>query len=205
MQLLRTSACPDVVTDATEYLRSRNLWPLPTVCAWRAHVGVNYYRPLDGKAFENVGRFPALVAAVRDIDGDLVTAHVTYLKDGKKAPVAPPRKTLTPMTGREGCAARLMPLAGEVLGIAEGIETAIAASVLHDDVPTWAALSTALLGRFIPPPEVRRLLVFADRDVAGLKAAWHLRDHLGERCAFELHLPPAQFGDWCDMLEARAR
>ena len=204
-ELLRTSACPDDVPDAIEYLRSRKLWPLPPGCTLRAHVGVDYYRPLDDKAFENVGRFPTLVAAVRDLDGELVTAHVTYLKDGKKAPVAPPRKTLTPMTGREGCAARLMPLAGEVLGIAEGVETAIAASVLHDNVPTWAALSTALLSRFIPPPEVRRLLVFADRDVAGLKAAWHLRDRLGERCAFELRLPPAQFGDWADALEARAR
>jgi putative DNA primase/helicase len=168
-------------------------------------VGVDYYRPLDGKAVELVGRFPALVAAVRDVDGDLVTAHLTYLKDGKKAPVDAPRKTLTPMTGREGCAARLMPLAGQVLGIAEGIETAIAASVLHDNVPTWAALNTTLLGKFIPPDEVLRLIVFADRDVPGMEAAWRLREALSERCAVELRLPPAQFGDWADVLEARAR
>jgi hypothetical protein len=83
-QLLRTSASPDVVAGAIEYLRGRALWPLPAGCTWRAHVGIDYRRQLDGKAVEWVGRFAALVASVRDVDGELVTAHVTYLADGKR-------------------------------------------------------------------------------------------------------------------------
>jgi len=55
---------------------------------------------------------------------------------------------------------QLMP-AGGVLGIAEGIETALSAAVL-DGVPVWAALNTSLLARFEPhswrndPARVRR-------------------------------------------------
>jgi hypothetical protein len=204
MTLLRTTTTPDAVPDALEYLRSRQLWPLPAGCTWRANVGVDYYRRLNGKAIENVGRFPALVAAVRDVDGELVTAHCTYLRNGAKFDLDEPRKLFSKLTGRTGCAARLLPLAGDVLGISEGIETSIAASVLHDGVPVWSALNTALMGRFIPPEQVLRLLVFADRDVPGIEAAWHLREALSERCAVELRLPPAQFKDWADALEARA-
>jgi len=203
-QLLRTSTTPDAVPDVIAYLTTRKLWPLPAGCAWRAHVGVDYRRQLDGKAVEWVGRFAALVASVRDVGGEMVTAHVTYLADGEKAPVEAPRKLLSAMIGRTGCAARLLPLAGDTLGIAEGIETAIAASVLHDNVPVWSALNTSLLAKFIPPPDVRRVIVFADRDVAGMDAAWTLRDTLEGRCAVELRLPPATAKDWADVLKVRA-
>ena len=203
--VLRTSTTPDAVPDVIEYLRSRALWPLPAGCTWRAHVGIDYYRDIPGtNARECVGRYPALIASVRDVERDLVTAHVTWLHDVAKAPVEKSRKFLSPMTGRIGCAARLSPLNGDALGIAEGIETAIAASVLHDNVPVWSALNTSLLAKFMPPPEVRRVIVFADRDVAGMDAAWTLRDTLEGRCAVELRLPPATAKDWADVLKVRA-
>ena len=92
---------------------------------------------------------------------------------------------------------RLMPVDGPVLAIAEGIETALAFQHLHG-LPTWAALNTSLLGAFEPPAGIDRLLVCADRDTAGLIAAWKLRDRLD--LDMELRLP--QRGDWAEDLEA---
>lgn len=202
-ELLRTSTTPDLVPDAVAYLQSRSVWPVPAGCTLRAHAGIDYYRPAQGKAVEHVDRFPALVAKVEDIEGAPVTAHVTYLQAGAKAAVEAPRKLLSGVTGWRGCAVRLLPLAGDVLGIAEGLETAIAASVLHDGLPVWAALNTTLLAKFVPPPEIRRVIVFADADVAGLRAAWELRDELEGRCEVELRAP--REGDWADVLVGRVR
>jgi putative DNA primase/helicase len=42
----------------------------------------------------------------------------------------------------------------DVLGIAEGIETALSASILFN-VPVWAALTEGLLQEWVPPPDVR--------------------------------------------------
>lgn len=202
-RILRTSSTPDLVPDARGYLESRGLFPLPDGCRLRAHAAVDYFEPGPGKAVVHVGRFPALVAPIVDIDGERVTVHVTYLHDGAKLTDHAPRKILSPMTGRRGCAVRLFELAGETLGLAEGIETAIAARILHD-MPVWAALNTTLLAKFIPPRSVHRVLIFADRDVPGIEAAWTLRDELDGHCGVELRLPPRAIGDWNDaLLEAR--
>lgn len=187
--VLRTSAAPELVPDVSAYLTSRRLWPLPAGCTLRAHAGVPYF---DGK--DQVGLFPALLAEIVDNAGERVSAHVTYLRCGRKVDMSAPRKILSPLTGRIGCCVRLMPMA-ETLGIAEGIETALAANRIHS-VPVWSALNTSLLVKFEPPPEVKRLIIFADRDPAGLEAAWHLRDKLSIPC--ELKVPPD--GDWNDVL-----
>ena len=189
--LLRTACDPSDVPEVVAYLQSRHVWPLPRGCALRAHAGVDYF-----ESGERIGRYAALVAPVVDIGGALVTCHVTYLCDGRKLADFEPRKLFGPLTGRHGCAVRLSP-ATAALGIAEGVETALAAMRLHK-VPTWAALNAALLAKFEPPAGVDRLVIFADRDTAGLEAAWHLRDRLTIPC--ELHTPPAPANDWADEL-----
>lgn len=176
------------------YLRSRGLWPLPPDHGLKAHPSVEYF---DGA--QRVGVYPALLAAVRDIDGELVTTHVTYLdREGKKLSTHEPRKILSGMTGRRGCAARLMP-ADAVLGIAEGVETALSASKLHG-LPVWAALNTALLAKFVPPDSVKRLTIFADRDVAGLDAVAKLMQRLQGRVELSVSTPSAK--DWNDELRS---
>jgi putative DNA primase/helicase len=190
-RLVRESCQVADCADAREYLKHRGLWPLPELCGLRAHPSVEYFA--DGV---RVGRFPALIAEVRDIDGNLASAHVTYLQHGRKLAGHEPRKLLSPLTGRRGCAARLMPpLAGDQLGVGEGIETCLSAARIHG-VPTWAALSAALLQKFEPPPAVRRLLIFADRDAAGLEAAGRLAERLQGRIAFEIKSPPPPAKDW---------
>jgi hypothetical protein len=173
--LQRTATTPDLVDDAVEYLKFRSLWPLSSGCTLKAHAGVPYWDV--GERPVCIGKYPALLAEVRDRDGELASVHITYLKNGRKLADHPPRKLLSPTGGRVGCAVRLAPLEGPVLAVAEGIETALAAQMILK-VPTWAALNTSLLGNFEPPAGIERLVIAADRDVAGLTAAWKLRDRL---------------------------
>jgi putative DNA primase/helicase len=183
--------CPDVI----EYLRGRALWPIAARTSLRAHAGVDYFE--EGR---KVGRYPAMLAAVRDIDGDLVTIHTTYLQAGRKLKAFEPRKLLSPMNGRDGCAVRLQGITGDVLGVAEGIESALSAAALHS-LTVWAALNTAMLAKFTPPAEVKRLVIFADADEAGLGAAERLTERLQGRLTIERRTPAK--GDWNDVLQAR--
>ncbi|HEV7611418.1 MAG TPA: toprim domain-containing protein [Steroidobacteraceae bacterium] len=182
--------------DAIDYLASRHLWPLPESCSLSAHASVEYWND-----DQRIGKYPSLIADVTDVSGELVTVHATYLQGGKKLTGYEPRKILSPMTGREGCAVRLMP-ATEVLGIAEGLETALSAAAL-DGLPVWAALNTSLLARFEPPPGVIRLRLYADRDEAGLTAAVKLMQRLQGRVLVEVRIPPPPAKDWNDVLTAR--
>ena len=94
-----------------------------------------------------------------------------------------PRKLLPALAGDAlaGAAIRLAP-AGEVLGVAEGLETALAASALSG-MPVWACLSATLLRRFEPPSGVRLLTIWVDKDRSGTgeRAAAALRDRLVPR------------------------
>jgi putative DNA primase/helicase len=183
-------------SDAVAYLSTRGLWPLPSGCSLRAHPTVQYFE--DGNL---TGRYPALVADVTDSAGELVTVHVTYLESGQKLEARAPRKLLGGLTGHDGCAVRLMP-AGEVLGVAEGIETALSAAAI-DGVPVWAALNATLLAKFDPPPGVKTLRIYADRDEAGLTAAWQLTCRLQGRVQVEACIPRAPYGDFNDQLVRR--
>jgi putative DNA primase/helicase len=194
--LLRTSCAVEDCGDVMEYLASRALLPLPPKHGLSAHPSVEYF---EGR--ERIGRFPALLAPMRDVAGALVTAHITYIERDRKLATHEPRKLLSPLIGRTGCAVRLQPVDGEALGVAEGIETAICAWALHG-LPTWAALNTSLLAKFEAPPGVKRMVIFADRDIAGLEAAAHLMERQQGKLTIELRTPPAPAKDWADVLEA---
>lgn len=144
---------------------------------------------------------PAMVAMVSGPDGKPATLHRTYLtEDGHKAAVEVPRR-LMPGTIPEGAAIRLFD-EGPVLGIAEGIETALAAASLFG-VPTWAAVSSGMLARWIPPDTAREIVVFGDRDpkFGGQAAAYALAHRLALRGLKVRVEIPARFGaDWNDVL-----
>ncbi len=143
-----------------------------------------------------LGHYPAMVAAYRCAEGKVNTFHVTYLtQEGKKADVPCPKKIMSSMA--KGGAIHLSD-AAEVMGVAEGIETAIAARVLHG-VPTWAAVNATALANFEPPAECKRLVVYADNDKSftGQKYAYDLAHRLRDRLDVEVMLP-AQLGDFAD-------
>jgi putative DNA primase/helicase len=159
----------------------------------RLHPGLAYR---DGG--EVLGRFPALMALVTGPDGKGVTLHRTYLQDSRKAPVPSPKK-LMPGKPIKGAAIRLHP-AGDVLGVAEGIETALAARQLFN-VPTWSCISAAGIESFIPPKEVRKVIIFGDNDVSGTgqAAAWALAKRLiAAGMPVEVRLPKQIGTDWAD-------
>ena len=117
---------------------------------------------------------PAMLAAFMASDGSRAIVHRTYLKEpGLKADVETPKKM---MRGRvpEGGAVRLAP-AEKTMGIAEGIETALAAAQMHG-MPVWAATNAGALIKWTPPPEAENIVIFGDydRNYAGQMASYSL-------------------------------
>lgn len=155
--------------------------------------------------FDKGAYHPAMLAVVSDPDGKPVQLHRTYLGDGRKLDVPEPRK-LTPGKVPPGSAIRLSD-PSPVLGIAEGIETALAASHRFD-VPVWAAISSGLLSQWEPPPGTEEVLVFGDSDdkFGGQKAAYALAHRLatqGNGLRVAVHLPEHLGKDWADYVGRR--
>lgn len=165
--------------------------------ALRFHPSLKYYR--DGES-EAEGFFESMLAIVTAPDGSGATIHRTYLKDGDKAPVACPKKLMQGFPIK-GAAIRLFPVA-ETLGVAEGIETALAASQIFG-VPTWACVSAGGLESFVPPPEVKKLIVFADNDenLVGQAAAYKLASRLRLSGIYaEVRMPEIVGTDYADLV-----
>jgi len=117
--------------------------------------------------------YPAMIAMVRDYQGNPISLHRTYItKDGDKATIKKPKKLMPGKKQISGCAVQLNP-AGKELGIAEGIETALAVTQIYG-VPCWAVISTSGMKSFVPPVGVETLTIFADQDsnYAGHAAAY---------------------------------
>lgn len=147
---------------------------------------------------------PVMLARITDRFGDSCGLHRTFLTlDGRKAEVDPNRMILGKVP--DGSAVRLMK-AGRVLGIAEGIETALAASAIYH-VPVWAALNAGALERWSPPEGLDEVLVFGDHDAncVGQAAAYALARRLNQHITAQVIIPPNVDTDWNDvLLERRA-
>lgn len=187
-RVLDTATKPSLVR---EYLATRGLSTVPDVL--KGHPALAYVD--DG---EFVGRFPAMVAPIVGPDGSLQSVHRTYLAD------LPSRKKIMPAVNTiNGGAVRLFDVVDE-MGVAEGIETAIAAYELFG-IPTWAALSTNGLETFEPPESVKMITVFADNDTnfAGQKSAFTLANRLARNLAVDVMVPDEAGTDWLDFLNER--
>jgi phage/plasmid primase-like uncharacterized protein len=148
-------------------------------------------------------RLPAMVAGVTHWPSrEVYAVHRTFLTlDGRtKAPVSNPKMTLGTIGGG---AIRLSP-AGPVLGVAEGIETALSA-MQATGIPVWAAISAGGIEalRLPDPPLAAEVVIFADHDPVGCRAAetaaerWHAQGRKVRIC-----LPPKPDTDFNDLLRA---
>jgi putative DNA primase/helicase len=146
---------------------------------------------------------PAMIAQIVSPNTKEKTIHFTYLDaSGRKANLDPARKMALGSVPKGG-AVRLSASA-ETMGIAEGIETALAASIIHG-VPVWAAINKNLLMTWEPPEHVKCVLVFGDSDsnCAGQAAAYHLANRLicgPRKLRVEVRVPEHADTDWNDVL-----
>jgi hypothetical protein len=157
---------PIPATLAEAYLRSRGLVLPSDVSALRFHPRC-FYRGSAGREM-----WPALIAAVTDLDGAITGVHRTWLDPaGSKAPVDQPRRAMGHLVGN----AVRFGAASDVLMAAEGIETTLAVKTVMHTMPVVAALSAAHLAALVLPPSLRRLYVARDNDEAGHFALERMR------------------------------
>jgi len=141
---------------------------------------------------------PALIAAVSE-GRNIVGVQRNFLQlNGRPAPFSKNKRSLGAL--REG-AVQLSRPAG-ILGLAEGIENALSASVLLD-IPVWATLGAERFAHVAIPSGVSRLVLLADNDGAGRRAAQRAREAYG-RAGRELATVwlPQPFNDWNQLLLA---
>lgn len=154
-------------TPAEAYLRSRGLEdPCSPDLLYNA----------DLTDFETARGWAGMVAIVRNGKGEPTGGiHRTFLLDDGSAKAPPAKKMLGTVAGGS---VRLftIPVDGH-LGIAEGIETALAAHRIFG-MPVWAGLSADGVRRWQWPERVAHVTIFADAGDAGRQAAATLADRL---------------------------
>ena len=112
-----------------------------------------------------------MVAPIVDINGEQIGSHLTY------AWTAGLRKELRRETRGVACngVVKLCEYdPDDWLVIAEGVESALSAAqiLVH---PSWSAISAGNLKRLDLPEAVRRIIIAADNDIAGINAAHEAR------------------------------
>ena len=143
---------------------------------------------------------PAMLALVQRPDGEAANIHRTFLGPNGKADMNNPR-AMMPGEIPPGSAVRLFPDYGERIGIAEGIETALAAAAKFD-LPVWSATNANMLAKWVPPAQVGEVWIFGDNDAkfGGQAAAFTLAHRLAARSGLRVKVQvPGEIGhDWAD-------
>lgn len=148
---------------------------------------------------ETRSTIPAMIAGIQDVDGKYICMHRTYLSNNGKANIKSPKKMMPNIKPLAGSAVRLFDVTDHV-GIAEGIETAIAASQLFS-IPVWACLSTTIMESFKPPAGIREIVIYGDNDInfAGQKSAYRLANRLySQDFLVSVEIPETPGHDWND-------
>ena len=157
-------------------------------------------------AGREIGRFPAMLAAVTDPQGVMVALHRTYIDfNGHKAPVPQPRKLSRTSGLLAGASIKLFPLKrieGKLaLGVAEGIETALACH-LASGIATWSCMNAGGVRAFDWPQGLQALVIFADNDANGFGQS-AARDLAGRASAAGIEvrvlIPETVGTDWLDV------
>jgi hypothetical protein len=127
-----------------------------------------YYRPDDHSPTET---WPAMIACVTDLDGNITGVHRTWLDpDGfdhvrlGKAPIDTPRRAMGDLLGN---AVRFGVADDDVLVAGEGIETMLSLRCVLSTLPMAAALSANHLSAMTLSSNLRRLYIARDADAAG--------------------------------------
>lgn len=194
-----------------QYMKRRGLSITQYPATLRFHESLKYkHDDMD------YGFFPAMLAMVQSLNGDMVCVHRTYLSNlnNGKAEVPKPKKLMPcAISGAtKGAAIRLFP-AAKRLALAEGIETALAFSQLTG-IASWATVSAVGMENIQLPAEVEEVYLCVDVDSKGRGeqavdvAATRL---LAEDRKIFKAIPPGYLlegvksRDWADFLEEAAQ
>lgn len=199
-QRLFTISQPIIGTLAAAYLRHRGITTLHDTGSLRFHPRC-YYRP-DKHSTTEI--WPAMIAAVTDLEGKLTGAHRTWLDpDGfseatlGKAPIDTPRRAMGSLLGH---AVRFGTI-NDVLAVGEGIETMLSLRCALPAMPMAAALSANHLAALLLPLTLRRLYIARDADASGDMALVALTERAEAAGIEVLDLSP-RMGDFNEDLRA---
>ena len=200
-QRLWTVSKPVADSPVAAYLASRHITDLTGCEALRFH-GNCWYRASKDDAPDMRPAWPAMIAAVTDLDGSVTGVHRTWLElnGSDKAPVAYPRRAMGHLLGRGVRFGR----SGPVMMAGEGIETMLSLRQVMPMMPAIAGLSAAHLAVILFPTMLRRLYVARDDDPAGAGALKTLRERALAAGIEVMPLEP-RLGDFNDDLAAFGR
>ena len=161
-------------TVAEAYLRTRAITALQNCTSLRFHPRC-FYRPDRDDTPDVRGAWPALIAAVTDLNGTITGVHRTWLdpSGNGKAPVSTPRRAMGDLLGQ----GVRFGVVHDIMAAGEGLETMLSLRSVLPSLPAVAALSAAHLAALQLPLSLRRLYIAHDADEAGRRAA----DQLGAR------------------------
>ncbi len=154
------------------YLRSRSIHHAN-------HSSLRFNPRLRYRDGSDVTGWPAIVAALTDLSGNVLAVHRTWLDHSgrDKAPVPSPRKMLAYAKGTGIRFHAANPSAANIV-VGEGIETVL--SILQA-LPGTAGISTvsaSVMPRIALPQSTGLVLIATDRDPAGYHAALQLQKRL---------------------------
>lgn len=157
-------------------------------------------------------KMPAMVARIQNNQGMPVGVHRVFIDNNIKAKIASPEQMMPATESLKGSAIRLFSsqnklLRPDILGVAEGIETAIACTQLYS-IATWACINAPLMHSWLPPASIKKVVVFADNDAnyVGQEAAYRLGRILHSRRLIVQVIVPVDTGtDFNDILLNRKK
>jgi putative DNA primase/helicase len=104
-----------------------------------------------------------IVYFIRDADGKVCHTQKTFIR--KRQDSFSKQRIISKGSIPKGAAIRLLEPSGGIMGVCEGVETALACFDLYD-IPTWSCLNTSILSNFIIPKDlsIDKLVIFCDND-----------------------------------------
>lgn len=174
---------------ADQYFKSRGLSVLPKKDVFTI-LEADYWTEENGKFSKEV--MPAIVSVIRNSAGETVSYHMTYIKNGQKHG----RKVLPPIRSMAGAAIQLFDHSDGLLGVSEGIETALAVHQI-EGLPMWAAGNAWQMEVMEIPEEIKELHIYADNDktFTGQKSAYILANKMALK-GIDVYVHQICTGSW---------
>jgi Toprim domain len=177
-----------------KYLKTRNCWT-----EGKATTSDLLFNP---KCRFNNHICPALIGIMRNVfTGAFSGVLRTAIEDDGSGKIIFPDGTPSKMIlgTAKHAAVKLFPLA-PIMGVAEGIETALSAARIFN-IPVWALLSSGGISYFPIISAICDLTIFADKDETGLRAATECaRRYKNAGVQGKIRVPPDPFNDWNDFI-----